>query len=57
MYNFREGGQYKPVNHNLRDLAVVQNIIGCEVIVEKKLKGEICSKVENQQIKALEEKG
>jgi len=56
MYNFRDGGQYKPVEHNLRDLEVVQNIIELEEIFENKLKGVKCSKEENQQIKALEEK-
>jgi len=40
--------EYKPVDHNLRDLAVVQNIIECEEIFDKRLKGEKGSRDENQ---------
>jgi len=48
MYVFREGAQYKPLDLNLRDLAVVQNIIECEEIFGKQLKGVKCSKEESQ---------
>jgi len=36
MYDFGEGGQNNPEDHNLRDFAVVQNIINYEEIIEKR---------------------
>jgi hypothetical protein len=57
MYNSIEGGQYKRNIHNLRDLAEVQNIVECEEIFLKSLKGGKYSKAESKKLKALEQKG
>ena len=56
-YNFKDGGQYKRNIHSLRDLSEVQNIIECEEIILKNLKGNKYNKIERKKLKTLEMKG
>ena len=57
MYNSRQGGQYKPNIHNLRDLSEIQKIVECEEIFMKSWKGGKHSNNDSQKLKALEDRG
>jgi hypothetical protein len=57
MYSSREGGQYKPKGHTLRDIAMEGPIRDGETIFLKYLKGERYTSDETAQLKDLQEKG